>query len=358
MEETIDEIWWRQIHSARSFIDSIVDGLLSYKSIILVMPGQIPWYEKMVELIETDTIRQNSRHSFDFVNDVQELPGRYLLNNYCKREKRAEYRPSMKYWEFFAERDELVLHSRYIWVSNLSEEKLAEWANFAAEYSRLMTHKHQRGAFILEVRDRNLTGKLYYRGIQTVSFINEITDYDKMTFSMLVAAKSSVRTGLKPYLAELASKIAKDDIELSARCSQKGRAFLMNPRKAIEEIIQKEVRSDGSDFIYQESNEMITRSIWETQIKLIFPVIETFRSEFIRKYEGQIQSQLPISTTYGECYSEPREVEIGTLCYMAVSRCINVTEKDYNRLVLLKEARNALAHLRVLTQTEVEEIIY
>lgn len=60
----------------------------------------------------------------------------------------------------------------------------------------------------------------------------------------------------------------------------------------LKQIISKEYRSDGERYPYLRMDDLRSL-IWETQLKTVFPVIERYRSYFIKKYSSYIQKALP-----------------------------------------------------------------
>ena len=86
-----------------------------------------------------------------------------------------------------------------------------------------------------------------------------------------------------------------------------------------------------------------------TQLKLIFPLVETFRRNFIRRYEEQIKNTPPYLWP-------PEEVEIGQLYGLFAQRRWLLNEKDADDLEFYREARNKLAHLKILPFDELQKI--
>ena len=84
--------------------------------------------------------------------------------------------------------------------------------------------------------------------------------------------------------------------------------------------------------------------------------LEEFREDFVRRYSEDISNQLPITSSYGEIYDNPKDVELGTLKFMADERRLFLSSPEYERLRIFKEARNNLSHLAVLSINEIREL--
>lgn len=74
----------------------------------------------------------------------------------------------------------------------------------------------------------------------------------------------------------------------------------------LKQIISKEYRSDGERYPYLRMDDLRSL-IWETQLKTVFPVIERYRSYFIKKYSSYIQKALPPSAIPTGRISFPRK---------------------------------------------------
>ena len=350
----MDRVWWERVPNAMAFIHDITESLLAEKSIMLQSEQGMPWYNTMASLIKETVMQQNSSKRFELIRHVDE-PGRYLLQEFCKPEKRAAYRPIKTFAKFFAESDDIVLHTRYLWVYISSPEELKKWSEFVTDYIKERGKTKETAVFILEWQGERVNKSR--KGIRIISFDDYINDYDRMVFSML--ASSSVRESIeiKKYLGELASNITGNDIELAAVCVKNYREFLRDPFAVINDIIKNENRSNGAAFVYTCTKDELENCIWRSQIKTIYPLIEAYRGTFVKKYSVAISNKLPIASAYGEIYSDPKDVELGTLVYMVDNGEFKIATKEYNKLKLFKDARNKLSHLSVLSMGEIQMLL-
>lgn len=341
----MNEIWWGRVPNALAYIDDITNSLRNEKSLILQYRHGIPWRDSMVFQIRESIKQSNASKRIEDVRNC-DSPGQYLLDTYCKQEKRALYRPTKTHAKFFAESDDIVLHSIFFWVVIQSTDQLEAWTSFISEYTR-ERGKKEKAAFVLEWNGDNIvTAK---KGIRVYVFDEYINEYDRMVFSALASSTIKEDTIIKNYLSELAAMIAENDIEICAECLAKHQyaAFLNDPASVIRELCPDDTRSETE----------ITHTIWRAQIKTIYPLLEEYREEFVEKYASAIEPNLPIETAYGEQYEDPEDVELGTLVFMADNRMIVISSPDYFRLKKYKEARNKLSHLDTLTIDEIRSLL-
>ena len=121
--------------------------------------------------------------------------------------------------------------------------------------------------------------------------------------------------------------------------------------------IEEKCRSDGSEFYYDKNASDVEHLIWLSQIKTVYPRLEEYREDFVQRHYAAIARQLPIQTSYGEIYNDPKDVELGTLMYMAGSGFMALGMAEYEKLKRHKEARNKLSHLSALSIKEIKELI-
>lgn len=353
----MDRIWWEQTTNAARFISRITDTMAEGKSVVLILPKKAPWYQTMCELIKGKIQRRDSKYSFDDIEAPSEKPGEFLLRHYCMEEKQAQYRPNKSYAQFLAESDDIVLNDRYIWIRGLSNKQCEEWVQFLSEYTKYKKRNVAAAVFLLEIREENFRYGAK-KGIVSLSFEKEISAYDRYTFCALAAAGITCADELRPYMAEVVSKICGEDIELCAKCIRMGTKFLEDPYKQLMQIIKQGRQSSGEDFSVQMTKEEVDKKIWEAQIRCIFPVIESYRGYFVKRYYEKIQKRLPISNSNGERILDPDELEIGTLLFMAAEGDLLISKKEHDRLHQFREARNTLAHMKKMEEQDVERVLY
>lgn len=349
----MNRIWWNQVTNAVKFVSQITEALLDEKSILIKHALSIPWNNELEQTIKEFVKEQNSEKRFESIPAVNN-PGEYLLNEFCKKEKRAAYRPIKGYSKFLAESDDIVLHDRYLWVKIENLECLEKWMTVASDYIK-ERGKQTKAVFIFDMQNEN--GTTSKKGIKQFSFDDYIGEYDRIVFSVLASSDIKENSFIKKYLAELVSNVSGNDIELCAECIKNYKEFLANPLLLLQKVCTDTVRSDGTMFVYDKTKEEVEHLIWQSQIKTIYPYLEEYREEFVRKYTGLIQKQLPISASYGEIYEDPKDVELGTLKYMVDNGYIMLSTTEYERLKRFKEARNKLSHLSFLSLDEIKAII-
>ena len=350
----MEYIWWDSVPKARAFIERLVDDMIQEKSLLLHTNHGIPWESSCIQIIRTNVQQQNSFRNFETLDGSGE-PGNILLQKFCSPEKRAMYRPAKGYARFFAENDDIVLHERYIWVTIPSSDALERWSRFVSEYCTYRSKGKTKAVFILQWHGR--LERERKRGIQIHSFDEAIDEYDCTVFTTMAASSISIPRLIQCYLAELASTVLQNDIELSAACLQRYREFLENPSGTIQQLLVEEQRSNGQPFEFEESPQAIDKKIWRAQVRAIYPYLEEYREQFVQKYWNAIDACLPIEAPYGECYTSPNDVGLGTLLHMANENQVLISQQEYEMLKYFRNARNKLSHLDVLSMEEINKLL-
>ena len=258
----------------------------------------------------------------------------------------------MSYAKFLAESEDIVLNSRFVWIKNVSGRKLEEWLSFITEYNKSLRKNALSAVFILETQDRNIKAKKV-KGLKYLSFVDSIDFYDKYTFCVLASTGIDISPGIRPYVAEVVSSVCKDDIELCAICMKQWKDFVKEPLKTLLQITSSKKHSDGSPISADYDTESVENRIWEAQIKLLFPIVERYRTHFVKKYRKHIEKALPIETVFGDLIDDPLDVELGALSRLVNEKKVPLTPKEDNQLDAFKKIRNNLAHLRTLDYDQV-----
>jgi hypothetical protein len=133
--------------------------------------------------------------------------------------------------------------------------------------------------------------------------------------------------------------------------------FLESPLSCINKITTEKRRSDDSEYIYEKNESEVEHLIWRSQIKTVYPYIEEYREDFVERHAYAIDKQLPIQASYGEIYTSPNDVELGTLVYMVGAGILSLSTAEYEKLKVFKEARNKLSHLSNLGIDEIRKLL-
>lgn len=347
----MEEVWWKQVTKANMFVRDITGALLNDQSVALCTSDHMPWPDTLRELIIDAVNTANFDRTIRVIDgdEAGDDPGAFLLQNYCQSEYRSKYRPGKGgYAKFLADSEGSTLSGVYLWIRRTTPAQLKAWNTFIGDYLGYLGQKIG-GVFLLETQ--NEADIVKKRNLYVYAYDKAIGSFDGFVFTMLLAAEFGSTVYGKQYLAELASQIAGEDIELSAELVRQGENFLADPVG----VYDKTLAESGSDFPAKSAEE-IEQYVWATQIKLVFPLIEDFRRKLIKKRHSFVQGSLPHPDTAGHMIYDPKEVEVGMLNFLASKDQWPLTYDEWEQLKLHHGARNILAHMGTLPTEELQNL--
>lgn len=346
------ELWWNRLVNSVRFLDDIQDALMDDKSVLLLFDEDIPWQDIMIETIDQKLTDIIDSKTFDILDVSQvDSPGTYLMERYCSKEERKKYWPTThgSPEKFLAQNRETPLNKRYVCIIGVKYEYAAQWISSITEYLDNCDEVHEHGVFILIAEGGRVSGS---KKLTEFNYADYVTDYDCMMLCLTLVSDLSCSRAEKMYLCEVASNIAHNNVEHAALLVSEKLALLQEPIATAERIYQE------NGIKVTNLQEVVSMAVWEAQIKLVFPKLENFRAEIIRKYEAKLQQFLPIRSSNNDRIERAADLEIGQLFYVCKeNRASKITEyAEYELLRKMRDARNTLAHWEILTYEQLKEI--
>lgn len=345
----MDKIWWKKTDGASRFLSEAANVLNRGRSVVFSLPEHVPWLDTMRNvLLDLLNAKFSGVREIEILDakKIAKAPQKFVMNNFCPN--KTGFRPygDKAYAEFLAESPNNLLIERCLWIQNADAIQAAEWFDFIADYHRFLNGR-SGGVFILETI--NEFSEQTRAGVEIFSYADRITEYDCFAFNILTAAEFCRANNLtKQYLAELVTRLVGGNVELGAACLSRSVEFLREPRTVFKNIL-------ADENIPPQSDEDIDLAIWLTQLKLVFPFVETFRRRLIKKYYSTIAEVLPCNSGYYEI-EQPEQAELGTLRYLINARRLWFDKPDWDELLSYREVRNKLAHLEILPFDELQLI--
>lgn len=351
----MQNVWWDQIKKARAFVEEIADNAISGRSLVVNFPESIPWPNELLDSVEAILREKMPEYCLTDLGCPTEEPEHLMLERFCRRETRATYRRSVGAAKFLASVSESPLHSSFVWVHIASEEMMRKWITFASEYIQSTPKGRERGVFIFETRGQKSFSKI--KNVSLLNWIDSIDSYDIYTFCALSSSEISIPSYLRPYLVELASVICGHDVELGQACVDAGGRFMENPSLELQAICRDYTRSNGDPFFLNANPEQISALIWEAQLRIVFPMIEKYRSRFVQQHAGKITACLPTVDRDGREICGLKEVELGIIIRLVGEGTLSIPPDDYALIDYLRKKRNDLAHLTPIAFSDIQQIL-
>lgn len=383
--------WWNSITGPGNLLNALVTALQA-KNVCLVVPDDLAWRAEMRtavqhKLHELEGMKKfNLENPIDVADDCPDCDdddniGRYLLQRFARPDIAAGYRRREKIQQYIAENE--VLQARLIWVKGMNAAQEKSWLKFCRDYT---AGGEKAGRFVLECHG---TARLTPgRNISIIHYDEFVRPQDVLLFDSIYLSRSS--TQLPPlwqqYAALLCATLSGGDAQISVALMDAMDVRSEEPTLALKAL------SDDARFLRRGDESgthilsrvragdygAIEKLIWQAQLQILFPLLELERMDFLARFHHEVEEALQASY-YDEESGSPRKVkqfdeyvadasdaELGTLYRLTKLRRYDDTsqyllylanESARNRLELLHEMRNSLAHGKACSVSMVADFI-
>lgn len=347
------ELWWCRLVNSARFLDDLKDTLSDDRSVLLLFDTEIPWQDIMIETLEQKLANVNDNRTFDVLDVSKETssPGTYLMEHYCSKDEKNKYWPTTHSSpeKFLAQNKVTSLNKCYVCLTGINAENASKWVASVAEYLESCKNTHEHGVFIIILESMNMPVPKY---LTSFRYDDYVTDYDCMMLCLTLVSDLKCSRAEKMYLCETASNIANNNVELAAILISRRIDLIQNPYEVSSEVFEE------NKVKVTNLKERVRTAVWEAQIKLVFPKIENFRANLIKKYEKKISHYLPIKNSNNDVIDKASDLEIGQLFFICKAnhsqKVIDLSE--YEMLNKMRNVRNILAHWDVLSYDQLTGI--
>ncbi|WP_211093698.1 hypothetical protein [Cohnella fermenti] len=337
-------LWWNYVSGAVRYVQDSF-ALTAGNRVLLL--EEIPFMTEYLNLIQDqlrhwDTSLQVEPSAADEWNGGREI-GELLLERYGAH---SDYHPmDGSRVEHLAKNN--LLAGRLLIVREV--ERCPDWLPVAIDYGKHSTVRN--GLLILTYNGScPLAGKR--RGIGTLKWDEYITSYDMHLFaSYCVADHHQLPASVKRYITQLAASLSGADPDLCSRLATEQLAH--DPLSMLQTLAAESAAAAKMS----EDAALIESALWESQVQIVFPIIEQVRRRFIESYFSQLLTVLPQQDDYGKTIAGPQEMELRHMWYSYFKGAGFHNEEDRRDFRLVYDARNRLAHLHVLEPSSVMELL-
>ena len=356
----LSRTWWTRVANAVRFLEDAYEALRIGKSVVLNFNCDIPWFDTMIDELEQECSRISDVKRFAQLDctsyyaeaskenkkDV-ETPGEILLKNFCSEEERKRYWPktyrrSREY--FLSQSQTSTIRNSFVCVSGIEGSVAGDWMDSGSNYLKNFREdsEEEHGVFILVTKNAS---KKAATGFSFLDYSDYVTDYDCMMLCLTLLSPLPCNRLKKMYMAEIVSNITENNVEPAGELIQQTFGLAEDPKRVIKEYFYE------NGITVPDLDAKIENAVWEAQIRIVFPQIETFRRSWIGKYEQRLKTHLPITGADGTRLNKVSDLEITHLC-----RFSNAGMPGRGTLMKMRDARNTLAHIGTLSYTELLEL--
>ena len=337
-----DTVWWEQIGNSLRLLSRITETLRDCRSCVLHLPRELPWRTCFYSLIDqrrTPFSMDRRLKRLAWKRPKSEDPGEFITKNLCPEKVYTEYWPGISYAEYLGSRRDLALCDYYVWVTGIRRKNdLVRWTEFVSRYAECVGDPETGAVFILEYEGPDCRTD----PVEQISY--QVENYDCRVFCLEAAALVPMNPVMRGYHAEVAQCLGGNSPELCAALLRTGEPLLEDPLRVTREVLSSARHTSGEPFPTM-SEEEIYSAVWRAGVVVLFPILERVRFNFISRHERELMAYLPLPSPnpYAEPISEPFELEIGEVCYIA-SNAHKFSSEEVDQLFLCRKVRNFLAH--------------
>lgn len=377
LDEPIDnaEYWWRRITGPKLVIGKVTDALINKQIVFLKVPSDIPWRHAMRDEIAKRYQRKVERDCFieqiDMLDDdfnCSEI-GRTLLSKYGSGGYRSGMNISVQ--DYILKNG--ILKNRVLWVKGLDQKAVEEWISFCEGYHNT---NYSDGLFVIEYNVDVTIPK--QKNFSCISYEKYVTPGDIRSFNTIILnneKRDSYPEIWRTYLAELCASVCGTDAELSGNLIENQDLKQIDLPGVLTELADGVFFRRGEDaeskhilsYIRREDIDELNWRIWRAQVRILFPLVEMSRVQFIQENYAELKEALSKYeiTQFGTQIIDPEDLEFGTLNYMIKHTCpsgeeylFTLRNKDERiRVDFLHQVRNKLAHRTLCSNEELDTLM-
>lgn len=333
MLESPHELWWSQVHGPQR-LKTEVKKLLLTPGKGLWINGGIPWPETLYQLVKNELSEKDSQICLSFFDAdteaFRQLAPAKLISQ-LNPDALSRCMPGKPIAEFI--RDNGVLETHILWISNLDTAQHEEWLALSRELARLKTG--------FQIVCQGTLGRGKYANLVLLQAKDYSTQFDLTLFAMQLAAEFSISSDMQMYDSVLATGIASGWAENIP-------ALMKSPDALARDPISRAARLGfGQDGLEQ--------ILHRVQVKALLPVLEDRQERLVDELSGVIK--LPFQDEYGRNIQELYEVELRHMRYLFRNGELPMSPAQEKRLLQLYELRNKVAHRQIVPGDEVMKFL-
>ena len=390
MIDRASSVWWNSITGPNSLLQAITLALLEVKSVVIYAPDDLPWRKQMRSSLEG--MLRESTHDlvFEYVDcelDCQlDSKGNlnvadFLFERFSTPSVKNGYRKTSGKSVQQYMQEHHVLDNAIIWIKGMTDKQVRSWFDFCKAYK---PESINGGLFVLEAYLPKPLSSVP-ASMSGISYRDHVSLYDALLFNYMIVSEWQDNPSWLQYVATVSTNLCVHDVELSCslieECDFKaGDAIGTLKSLAIEEDYGKRYAADNLEdwhpfaLIRSRRDEPMAHALWQAQLQVVFPLIEMERLSLIdlrkRDLEIAITEEYFDSQTgkigrleyCGNEITSPLDLELGSLRFMTQrwfavdheKRYFSLpTYEDRERLLLLRNMRNKIAHMNVCSTEEI-----
>lgn len=314
------ELWWRRVPTAERLVATAIDDILAGRS-VQIFPDMV-WKDEFIDCVLARVMDEDP--SIAEVNFDGAFDGSAGLIDLIAEQLGFGF-------NFDGRLETLLGHLRtgggYVWrLSGLSSRRLSE----ACQLIRELARQKARISVMLEDGAQRSFKSVFQLKLN-------ITRMDVRYFAWTMLLERNEALPLE-YAAVLCEELSGGDPERCAALCANIDELMRDACAVCDWLTEQEVQS----------------AVHLAQLRGVQPAIEAQRLRFIASLGRRIDAILPLTDEYGGQFTRPQELELRHLIYKRHELALSPAELAL--LNQLYDARNDLAHLKILPREAIEAL--
>ena len=396
------ELWYTAIPGPSRLVNKIAETLSDNKTVILHIDYDFPWRNEMRNAVEVklrDYPHASSINFLDVTDQYQENnPARFVVHQFCSEE---DYAFASKESQAIQTLKSGVLQGRIVWFKGIPDDRDSDFISFCRTYK---TFGKEQGVFVIETRE-DILEKSLPASIVVIDSSKYISENDVLIFVSILYAQRQEDDQYGKYFSNLVSILCGTDAELAAELIDSVDFHTVEPLDGLISV-QENAFMDSERGVSPKSdpshpfallkdgnlNELQSR-VWLAQMRVIMAAVERERQQFISKNSEELQycydellhnrknwsnvkfkveydeedEQNYLMNQFDEFIRDIYDFEVNHLIQLTqitrkdedgeLIRLLVVPYKQYQRLELLRDIRNSLAHISCCSHETIGKLL-
>ena len=396
------ELWYSAIPGPSRLVEQIAKTLNDNKTVILHIDYDFPWRNEMRNAVEVklrDYPHASSINFLDVTDQYQENnPARFVVHQFCSEE---DYAFASKERQAIQTLKSGVLQGRIVWFKGIPDDRDSDFISFCRTYK---TFGKEQGVFVIETRE-DILEKSLPASIVVIDSSKLISENDVLIFASILYAQREEDDRHGKYFSNLVSILCGKDAELAAELINSVDFHTVEPLDGLKNVRENAFMgsergiSPKSDPFHPFAllkggnlNELQSR-VWLAQMRVIMAVVERERQQFISAYADELRycydeilqnktcwsngkfeveydeedEQKYLVNQFGDYIRDINDFEVSHLYQLTqisrkdeadqLVRLLSVPYTEYQRLILLRDIRNNLAHISCCSLELIENLL-
>lgn len=364
--------WWRNLSGPRRFIEHSAELLNENGMVLLRVPQDLCWRDalraEMEEKLRSWFSQDFLRVELDVRDDCPEVRTEqdafYAILNVLGTRSGSAYRLSAGGISNYLNLEGPNLFAgRLLWVKGFHTQDACR--AFSALCARC---KRDKVRIVLE----DCTGWCNpLANLKEVDYLRFVSPFDTQLLCMMTANEcySSESLLWREYLAILAANLGGFDAELATLLLEECDLRNQSPFHALNYLCQSgylpQRGATDVHVLYHIQNDLpggisyVNKLLWKSQLQVGLPILERALRSTVKSLYPQLKRVLKENTIlqFNEPVTDPDNLETGTLYYLMDTGKLAVPDYEMRqRIKLLRDSRNRIAHYEVSSQDQMNEV--